>query len=85
MYIIRFRNGQDIISIKVYPGNREYLLIPGQTALELNEPGDLVTALRQRNLVEAKRYLIRSYLDTNPTNLEEFKQILRKHINKKDE
>ena len=85
MYIIRLRNGQDIISIKVYPGNREYLLIPGQTALQINEPGDLVAALRQRNLVEAKKYLIRSYLDTNPTNLEEFKQILRKHINRRHE
>jgi len=85
MYIIRLRNGQTVISIKVYPGNREYLLIPGQAALQLNEPGDLITALRQRNLAEAKKYLIRSYLDTNPANLEEFKQILRKHINKKHE
>lgn len=82
IYVIRLTNGTNVISIKVYPGNREYLLIPGQTALQLNEPSDLLRALRQRNLAEASRYLIRSYMDTNPTNLEEFKQILRTHINK---
>ena len=82
IYVIRLANGTNVISIKVYPGNREYLLIPGQTALQLNEPTALLTALRQRNLAEMKKYLVRSYLDTNPKNLEEFKNILRKHINK---
>lgn len=82
IYVIRLANGTNVVSIKVYPGNREYLVIPGQAALQLNEPSDLLRALRQRNLAEAKKYLIKSYLDTNPTNLEEFKQILRKHINK---
>lgn len=82
IYVIRLANGQNVISIKVYPGNREYLLIPGQRALQLNEPRDLLTALQARNLAEARKYLIRSYIDTNPTNLEEVKKILRKYASK---
>lgn len=82
IYVIRLANGTNVISIKVYPGNREYLLIPGQTALQLNEPGDLLTALRQRNLAEVRRYLVNSYLDTNPGNLEELKQILGQYKSK---
>jgi hypothetical protein len=77
IYVIRLANGTNVISIKVYPGNREYLLIPGQTALQLNEPNELLTVLRQRNLAEIRKYLINSYIDANPGRLDELKQLLR--------
>lgn len=82
IYVIRLANGTNVISIKVYPGNREYLLIPGQRAYQLNQPNELLTLLRQNNLAEVRRYLVNSYMDTNPTNLDEFKDILRQHLNK---
>ena len=82
IYVIRLANGTNVISIKVYPGNREYLLIPGTRAYEVHEPEQLLTLLRQNNLAEVRRYLVNSYIDTNPTNLEEFKNLLRQHLNK---
>jgi hypothetical protein len=82
IYVIRLANGTNVISIKVYPGNREYLLIPGARAYEVHEPDQLLTLLRQNNLAEVRRYLVNSYIDTNPTNLEEFKNLLRQHLNK---
>jgi len=82
IYVIRLTNGTRVISIKVYPGNREYLLIPGQRAYSLDEPNQLLALLRQNNLAEARKYFIRSYLDANPGNLEEVKEILRQHSNK---
>lgn len=81
MYIIRLTNGQTIVSIKVYPGNREYLLIPRGNAYSLSSPAELMTVLRNQNLAEARKYIINSYLDTKPTNIEEVKELLRKHIN----
>jgi hypothetical protein len=77
IYVIRLANGTNVISIKVYPGNREYLLIPGQTALQLNEPNELLRVLRQRNLAEIRKYLINSFIDANPGRLDELKQLLR--------
>jgi len=71
-----------VISIKVYPGNREYLLIPGQRAYRLDQPDQLVSLLRQNGLAEARKYFIRTYLDANPNSLEEVKEILRQHLNK---
>jgi len=82
IYVIRLANGTRVISIKVYPGNREYLLIPGQRAYSLNEPNQLLALLRQNNLAEARKYFIRSYLDINPGNLEEIKEIIHQHSNK---
>jgi len=82
IYVIRLANGTRVISIKVYPGNREYLLIPGQRVYSLDEPNQLLALLRQNNLAEARKYFIRSYLDINPGNLEEIKEIIRQHSNK---
>ncbi len=79
IYVIRLTNGTQVISIKVYPGNREYLLIPGQRAYQVDEPNQLLALLRQNNLAEMKKYLVNSYIDSNPGGLEELKQILRKH------
>jgi hypothetical protein len=51
----------------------------------LNSPSDLLQALQQRGLAEIQNYLVNEYLGANPTHLDEFKQILRKHINEKNE
>lgn len=85
IYVIRLRNGSRVISIRVQGPNNNYLLIPGETALALNSADQLMTALRQRNLVEIRSYLVKNYLDENPDQLEEVKQLLRKHINEKNE
>ena len=44
--------------------------------------GDMTT---QEIDTEIKQYLVKSYLDENPDQLEEVKGILRKHINEKNE
>lgn len=82
IYVIRLANGTRVISIKVYPGNREYLLIPGQRAYRLDQPDQLVSLLRQNGLAEARKYFIRTYLEANPGSVEEIKEILRQHSNK---
>ena len=85
IYVIRLRNGSRVISIRVQGPNNNYLLIPGSTALALNSSTDLMNALRQRNLAEMRQYLVKSYLDQNPDKLKEVKELLRKHINEKNE
>lgn len=85
IYVIRLRNGSRVISIRVQGPNNNYLLIPGTIALALNSSNELMNALRQRNLAEIRQYLVKSYLDENPDQLEEVKGILRKHINEKNE
>ena len=88
IYIIRLANQQIIASINVQPGNSNYILTgnaSGNNALSLNSPSDLLQALQQRGLAEVHNYLVNEYLGANPTHLNEFKQILRKHINEKNE
>jgi hypothetical protein len=88
IYIIRLANQQIIASINVQPGNSNYVLTgnaSGNNALSLNSPSDLLQALQQRGLAEVHNYLVNEYLGANPTHLDEFKQILRKHINEKNE
>jgi hypothetical protein len=88
IYIIRLANQQIIASINVQPGNSNYILLPnasGNIALSLNSPSELLQALQQRNLAEIHQYLVNEYMDRNPKHLTEFKQLLRKHINEKNE
>jgi hypothetical protein len=88
IYIIRLANQQIIASINVQPGNSNYVLTgnaSGNNALSLNSPSDLLQALQQRGLAEVHNYLVNEYLGTNPTHIAEFKQLLRKHINEKNE
>jgi hypothetical protein len=88
IYIIRLANQQIIASINVQPGNRNYILTGnanGNVMVPLNSPSDLLQALQQRGLAEIQNYLVNEYLGANPTHLDEFKQILRKHINEKNE
>jgi hypothetical protein len=88
IYIIRLANQQIIASINVQPGNSNYILLPnasGNIALSLNSPSELLQALQRRNLAEIHQYLVNEYMDRNPKHLTEFKQLLRKHINEKNE
>jgi hypothetical protein len=88
IYIIRLANQQIVASINIQPGNRNYLLTGnenGNVALSLNSPSELLQVLQQRNLAEIHNYLVNEYLGANPTHLDEFKQLLRKHINEKNE
>jgi hypothetical protein len=88
IYIIRLANQQIIASINVQPGNSNYILLPnasGNAAIPLNSPSELLQALQRRNLAEIHQYLVNEYMDRNPKHLTEFKQLLRKHINEKNE
>jgi len=88
IYIIRLANQQIIASINVQPGNSNYVLTgnaSGNNALSLNSPSDLLNVLQQRGLAEVHNYLVNEYLGANPTHITEFKQLLRKHINEKNE
>jgi len=88
IYIIRLANDQRVASINVQPGNRNYLLTGnanGNVMLPLNSPAELLQALQNRNLAEIHNYLVNEYLGANPNHLTEFKQLLRKHINEKNE
>ena len=88
IYFIRLANQQIVASINVQPGNRNYILTGndnGNVVVPLNSPAELLQALQQRGLAEIQNYLVNEYLGANPTHITEFKQLLRKHINEKNE
>jgi hypothetical protein len=82
IYFIRLGNGSTVASIVVQPGNGHYLITP-QSQYQLESPSQLLTALQQRNLAEVHQYLVNEYMERNPEHLNEFKELLRKHINEK--
>jgi hypothetical protein len=82
IYIIRLANQQVIASVVSQPGNEHFLVTP-QSAYRLGSPADLLQALQQRNLAEIHQYLVNEYMERNPEHLNEFKELLRKHINEK--
>ena len=85
IYIIRLANQQVIASINVQPGNSNYVLFPnasGNTAVALNSPSELVSALSQRGLAEHYNYLVREFMANYPEHKNEVKNILEKHLNK---
>ena len=82
IYIIRLANQQVIASINIQPGNRNYILLPDGTMITLNSPAELMSALRQRNLVaEVRNYLVREYVSNNPQHLDEVRELIRQHVN----
>ena len=88
IYFIRLANQQVVASINIQPGNRNYILTGndnGNVVVPLNSPAELLQALQQRGLAEIQNYLVNEYLGANPTHITEFKQLLRKHINEKNE
>ena len=82
IYIIRLADQSHIASVVVQPGNLHYLITP-TSAVALNSPADLLTALQQRNLAEARGYIMNEYLDRNPHHKGEFKELIKKTITEK--
>jgi hypothetical protein len=82
IYFIQLGNNTRIASLVKQPGNSHYL-ITAQSAYQLESPSQLLTALQQRNLAEVHQYLVNEYMERNPEQLTEFKELLRKHINEK--
>jgi len=82
IYFITLPNGSSVASVVVQPGNSHYLITP-QSAYQLESPSQLLQALQQRNLAEIHQYLVNEYMERNPEQLTEFKELLRKHINEK--
>lgn len=82
IYIIRLANNTIVASLVSQPGNNHYL-ITSEGAIPLDSPTNLLGALQQRNLAEIHRYIVNEYFGRNPHHLNEFKQLLRKHINEK--
>jgi hypothetical protein len=83
IYFIRLANQQVIASINVQPGNSNYILLPnasGNAVIPLGSPSDLLSALQQRNLAEHHNYLVREYLENNPTHRDEVKTMLKSHL-----
>jgi len=82
IYYIRLNNGNTVASVVSQPGN-DHFLVTSNSAFRLGSPSDLLQALRQRNLAEIHQYLVNEYMERNPEHLNEFKELLRKHINEK--
>ena len=88
IYIMRFPNdgpeGQrpPVASIVAQPGNSHYIITP-TNSYDINSPSNLLQVLQQRNLAEIHQYLVNEYMERNPEQLTEFKELLRKHINEK--
>ena len=82
IYFIQLGNNTRVASIVKQPGNSHYL-ITAQSSYQLESPSQLLTALQQRNLAEVHQYLVNEYMERNPEHLNEFKELLRKHINEK--
>jgi hypothetical protein len=83
IYIIRLYNNNNIASVVIQPGNSHYV-ITSNSSFSLDSPSELLNILRQRNLLaELHQYIVNEYFERNPHHLSEFKQLLRKHINKK--
>jgi hypothetical protein len=82
IYFIQLGNNTRIASLVKQPGNSHWL-ITNNAAIQLGSPASLLQVLQQRNLAEIHRYIVNEYFDRNPKHITEFKQLLRKHINKK--
>jgi hypothetical protein len=87
VYIIRTPNDgpaglQTIASIVSQPGNLHYI-VTNNGSYPLGSPRELLQVLQRRNLAEIHQYLVNEYMGRNPEHLNEFKELLRKHINEK--
>ena len=84
IYIIRLANNNIIASIVAQPGNNHYI-VTNDNAYYLDSPPSLLQVLQRRGLAEGlHQYIVNEYFDRNPHHLDEFKQLLRKHLNEKN-
>ena len=82
IYIIRLANQEIIASINIQPCNRNYLLLSRGRLVTLNSPAELMSALRQRDVIaEIRNYLVREYVSNNPQHLDEVRELIRQHVN----
>jgi hypothetical protein len=73
IYFIRLNNDTRIASINIQPGNRNYVIVGGNS-YSLNSPRELVGFLQNRNLLETLRTsLVRLHLQENPQMIEQMK------------
>jgi hypothetical protein len=82
IYIIRLANNTTIASVVIQPGNL-HLIVTNNSFYPLGSPRELLQVLQRRNLAEIHQYLVNEYMGRNPEHLNEFKELLRKHINEK--
>ena len=82
IYIIRLANNTTVASVVVQPGNLHYI-VTNNGSYPLGSPRELLQVLQRRNLAEIHQYLVNEYMGRNPEHLNEFKELLRKHINEK--
>jgi len=75
IYFIRLNNDTRIASINIQPGNRNYVVV-GTRSYSLNSPRELVTFLRNNNILETLRTsLVKLHLQENPHILEQMKNL----------
>jgi hypothetical protein len=84
IYIIQPTANPDvrIASVVIQPGNNHYI-VTNNSYYSIESPSALLRILQQRNLAEIHQYLVNEYMGRNPKHLNEFKELLRKHINEK--
>jgi hypothetical protein len=83
IYFISLPGARIVASINVQPGNSNYLLVGnegGNSAISLNSPSELVSALTNRGLAEHRSYIMREYLNENPKHAQEVRDMVAKHI-----
>ena len=74
IYFITLNNGTQFASINMQPGNRNYVVL-NDRAFSLDSPSNLVSFLRNRNLLEGlRRSMVKVHLQENPHLVEELKQ-----------
>jgi len=79
VYIITLNNRTKVASIVIQPGNRHYVVSRNE-ANWINSPSELVTSLRNNDLLEIRNYIIKDYIQRNPQHLSETKKLLKQYI-----
>jgi hypothetical protein len=73
IYFITLNDGTQLASINMQPGNRNYVVL-NDRAFSLDSPSNLVSFLRNRNLLEGlRRSMVKVHLQENPHMVEELK------------
>jgi hypothetical protein len=81
VYFIQLtNNNQMIASIVSQPGNSHFI-VTADNVIELNTPNELINALTARNLAEIRHFMTREYVDRNPHELDEVRELIRQHVN----
>jgi hypothetical protein len=75
IYLITLNNGEQIASINIQPGNRNYLVTSDQT-YSMNSPSELLSFLQRIDLAEDLRTsMFKLHLQENPYMIDEIKKL----------